>query len=131
MVLDVPTPDHIPLLVSAFDESPFYSRICSKREEDREEYLVHAIFHLCGDEVLEDSRYKQFMNRFSDEAHVGGRTIFPHSIANSADFSAYHIFKEAFPESDHLHERRLQPASAESARFGNVPRSQVQCEARN
>ncbi len=94
MVLDVPTPDHIPLLVSAFDESPFYSRLCSKREEDRGEYLVHAIFHLCGDEVLEDSRYKQLMNRFSDEVHVGGRTISPYNITNSPDLPACDFFEE-------------------------------------
>lgn len=76
MIFDVPSPDHIPSLVSAFAETAFYSRLCSKREEDRKDYLVHAIFHLCGNDVLEDNRYKEFMNKFSDAVHVGDSAYF-------------------------------------------------------
>ena len=31
---------------------------------------MHAVYHLCGEDVLEDERYKEFMNGFSDETHV-------------------------------------------------------------
>ena len=70
MIFDIPTPDHIAPLVSAFNQSAFYTKLRSKREEDRTEYFVQSIFHLCGDDVLEDPRYKEFMNGFSDEVHV-------------------------------------------------------------
>jgi ribonuclease Z len=59
MILDVPTPDHIESLVSAFS-TPAYSPF-------REGHVVHVIYHLLGSNVLEDDRYKSFMDGFGDD----------------------------------------------------------------
>ncbi|KAH9940691.1 hypothetical protein B0H21DRAFT_572283 [Amylocystis lapponica] len=66
MLLDVPTPAYIPSLLASFSESSFFARLHSKVDGDREEFPVHVIFHLCGEGVLEDERYRAFMNGFSD-----------------------------------------------------------------
>ncbi|KAH9053195.1 hypothetical protein EDB87DRAFT_1815754 [Lactarius vividus] len=66
MILDVPTPDHIESLVSAF-ATPAYSNFRLKTPDSRKDYAVHAIYHLLGSGVLEDERYKSFMNGFSDD----------------------------------------------------------------
>ncbi|KAI9444283.1 hypothetical protein H4582DRAFT_1920585 [Lactarius indigo] len=66
IILDVPTPDHIESLVSAF-ASPAYSSFRLKNPDSRKDYAVHAIHHLLGSGVLEDERYKSFMNGFSDD----------------------------------------------------------------
>ena len=68
MVFDVPTPQHIPSLVSAFENSAFYSHFVGV--EHRKEYMVHAIFHLCGQGVLEDERYKSLLAKFAPDVHV-------------------------------------------------------------
>ncbi|THH10213.1 hypothetical protein EW146_g8446 [Bondarzewia mesenterica] len=68
IVLDVPSPDHVPSLASSFN-TPFYSVFRSKAQEDAKKYNVHAIYHLLGDGVLEDERYKAFMNGFADHTH--------------------------------------------------------------
>lgn len=70
MVLDIPSPAHIPSLISAFETSPFYSRFRSNKPEDLEDYAVRSVFHICGDDVLEDARYIAFMNGFVSGAHV-------------------------------------------------------------
>lgn len=59
MILDVPTPNHIESLVSAFS-TPAYSPF-------REDQVVHVIYHLLGSNVLEDERYKSFMDGFGDD----------------------------------------------------------------
>ncbi|CCM00813.1 uncharacterized protein FIBRA_02855 [Fibroporia radiculosa] len=69
LLLDVPTPDHIPELIASFTENPFYARFRSKLEKDWDDYGVHLVFHLCGLGVLEDERYKAFMRGFADGAH--------------------------------------------------------------
>ncbi|KAH9174677.1 hypothetical protein EDB89DRAFT_1949681 [Lactarius sanguifluus] len=66
MILDVPTPDHIESLVSAF-ATPAYSNFWVKNPDGRRDYAVHVIHHLLGSGVLEDERYKSFMNGFSDD----------------------------------------------------------------
>jgi ribonuclease Z len=66
IILDVPTPDHIESLVSAFS-TPAYSPFRVKMPVDREDYVVHVIYHLVGSNVLEDERYKSFMNGFSND----------------------------------------------------------------
>ncbi|KAI9511638.1 hypothetical protein F5148DRAFT_993525 [Russula earlei] len=66
IILDVPTPDHIDSLVSAFD-TPAYSPFRMKTPASRKDYVVHVIYHLLGSNVLEDERYKAFMNGFSDD----------------------------------------------------------------
>ena len=71
VLLDVPTPSHIPELVKSFTQHPFYSKFCSKAvTSDKSELVVHVVFHLCGKGVLEDERYKAFMRAFPDNAHV-------------------------------------------------------------
>ena len=38
-----------------------------KNPSSRKDYAVHVIYHLLGPNVLEDERYKAFMNGFSDD----------------------------------------------------------------
>jgi ribonuclease Z len=66
IILDVPTPDHIESLVSAFS-TPAYSPFRVKMPAHRKDYVVHVIYHLLGSNVLEDERYKSFMNGFADD----------------------------------------------------------------
>ena len=73
IILDVATPDQIPELMSHFTESPFYRQFRSKDEKDAEQYCVSAVFHLCGDEVLEDPMYKEFMSGFPETTNVSVR----------------------------------------------------------
>jgi hypothetical protein len=35
-----------------------------------DEYTVSSIYHICGDGVLDDSHYKNFMNKFPAPVHV-------------------------------------------------------------
>jgi ribonuclease Z len=65
IILDVPTPDHIESLVSAF-ATPAYSPFRVKNPTHKD-YAVHVIYHLLGSNVLEDERYKSFMSGFSDD----------------------------------------------------------------
>jgi ribonuclease Z len=66
IILDVPSPDHIESLVSAF-ATPAYSPFRVKGPANRKDYAVHVVYHLLGSNVLEDERYKAFMNGFSDD----------------------------------------------------------------
>lgn len=66
MILDVPTPDHIESLASAF-AAPAYSNFRVKHPDSRKDYAVHVIYHLLGSGVLEDERYMSFMGGFSDD----------------------------------------------------------------
>ncbi|KAI9458853.1 hypothetical protein BJY52DRAFT_1267524 [Lactarius psammicola] len=66
MILDVPTPDHIESLASAF-AAPAYSNFRVKNPDNRKDYTVHVIHHLLGSGVLEDERYKSFMDGFSND----------------------------------------------------------------
>ena len=69
--MDIPTPGHIPPLVSSFSASPFYSRFCDGLPARESENLVRTVFHTLGDGVLEDPRYIDFMNKFGpDVQHV-------------------------------------------------------------
>jgi hypothetical protein len=70
LVLDIPSKAHIPSLLSAFDNSPFYAMFRSTRPEDLKNFVVRSVFHLCGDGVLEDERYAAFMNGFAPTADV-------------------------------------------------------------
>jgi ribonuclease Z len=66
MIFDVPAPDHIESLISAF-AAPAYSNFRVKHPDTRKDYAVHVIYHLLGSGVLEDERYKSFMGGFSDD----------------------------------------------------------------
>ena len=69
IILDVPTQDHISSLLSSFS-TPFYASFRSKEVANAKKYNVHTVVHLLGDGVLEDVRYKAFMNGFTDHTHV-------------------------------------------------------------
>ncbi|KAJ6561082.1 hypothetical protein DFH09DRAFT_1035940 [Mycena vulgaris] len=69
LVLDVPSPAYIPSLISSFDKSPFYAKLRSTRAPDLAEFVVRSVFHICGEGVLEDTRYIQFMNGFPSTTH--------------------------------------------------------------
>lgn len=66
--------------MSYFTESPFYSQFRSKTEDGKES-PVSAVFHLCGEDVLEDARYKEFMNGFANSVNV--------RYTNALDFLHY------------------------------------------
>ena len=70
IILDIPTVEHIPAVISAFTESDFYAKFRSRKAEDRVEYLTNVVYHLCGPDVIEDSRYQAFMRGFSSSVNV-------------------------------------------------------------
>lgn len=73
VLLDVPTPSHIPDVVKSFTQNPFYSKFHSNPATDPREPVVHVVYHLCGKGVLEDERYKAFMRGFPEDTHVGSQ----------------------------------------------------------
>lgn len=48
-------------------ESSFLSQL---RGVESSDYVVRVIFHMCGDGVLEDERYKAFMRGFGPDVRV-------------------------------------------------------------
>lgn len=70
LVLDVPTCGHIRPLMTSFEESSFFAKFRSQRVEDIAEYTVRVVFHMCGDGILEDQRYMEFMNGFAPDVQV-------------------------------------------------------------
>lgn len=68
IVLDIPSPEYIHSLLSTFSEGNFLSRF--KRVKEDDEHSVKNVFHLCGNGVLEDLRYQEFMRGFSSETYV-------------------------------------------------------------
>ncbi|KAM5533878.1 hypothetical protein V8D89_012418 [Ganoderma adspersum] len=83
LILDVPTVAHIPTLVASFTDSPFFSRYRSKDEAIRKEQPLYAVYHICGAGVLEDERYKEFMNGFSNDSYhvVSSKEHSPNKIS--------------------------------------------------
>lgn len=111
MILDVPTSKHIDDLISAFADSSFYSKFRSASNAHKQDNSVYAIFHLCGEGVLEDPRYKDFMNGFSSDTHVSPPyyTTFCAASKRSNQFIAYRILKGTCTRSSHIHECRVYP----------------------
>lgn len=70
LILDIPTRGHITPLITSFEESPTFVRFLSPTEKDIDECSVRVVFHICGDDVLEDERYISFMNRFGPDVQV-------------------------------------------------------------
>ena len=68
MIFDIPTPEHISSLTSAFEKSTFYNQFLGPKEG--KDYTVNSIFHLCGEGVLEDDRYKAFLAGFAPDVNV-------------------------------------------------------------
>ncbi|KAF9239242.1 hypothetical protein BU15DRAFT_88045 [Melanogaster broomeanus] len=90
LLLDTPTLAHIPGLLSGFADSAPFARYLWKYAEGSKEHVVRAIFHLCGEDVLEDEHYKSFMNDFGPEVHhiVSSRRHLPNPITfTSAAYS--------------------------------------------
>lgn len=77
LVLDIPTPHHVPSLISSFEDHPFYAQFRSQKAEDIKQYSVRTVFHICGKDVLEDTRYIAFMNGFLSTVHVRVQANFP------------------------------------------------------
>ena len=106
IILDVPTPDHIESLASAF-ATPAYSHFRVKKPTHRNDYAVHVIYHLLGSNVLEDERYKSFMNGFSDDTqhlicspdHNPDRLTF--TYAGLSQLSLNQLDSEMFPLPHH------------------------------
>ena len=81
IILDTPTSGHIPSLTSSFSESPFFSQFCEAGSSD---YVVRVIFHMCGDGVLEDERYKAFMRGFCPDVRVCFKSLLSYNL-NATD----------------------------------------------
>ncbi|KAK7062530.1 hypothetical protein VNI00_000018 [Paramarasmius palmivorus] len=69
IILDIPTPAHIASAIRPFTESSFYKKFRTNDEEHLKEYTVRTVYHILGDGVLEDPRYKEFMRGFWDDAN--------------------------------------------------------------
>ncbi|KAG7094254.1 hypothetical protein E1B28_007858 [Marasmius oreades] len=69
LILDIPTPAYIPSIIQPFVDSPFFKRFRSNADEDLAEYAVRSVFHICGEGVVEDERYKAFMRGFWKDTH--------------------------------------------------------------
>lgn len=70
LLFDTPTLAYIPALLSGFVDTGHFAKYLWKRAKDSKQHQVRAIFHLCGEGVLEDERYKTFMDSFGPEVHV-------------------------------------------------------------
>lgn len=61
--IDCPSPDYIPSLTG----SETFSRF-----QHGDKYSIHCMFHLVGPKVLDDIRYRRWLERFGDKVHVRG-----------------------------------------------------------
>ncbi|KAG2355809.1 hypothetical protein BDR07DRAFT_1425171 [Suillus spraguei] len=99
LILDVPSTAHISSLVKGF-ESGAFSKYWGKGPKD---HALRVIFHLCGNDVFEDERYKAFMKMFEDNVHhiVASRDHVPDPITfTSAAFNQLrlnHLDSNIFP----------------------------------
>lgn len=99
VVLDVPTPDHIPSIVEQFGGESYFSRF---RESGKDgEYRTHLVVHLCGEGVLEDVRYKAFMNSFPEGTQVGLVLLLQSRFKNS-HLPSQHLFSSRKNTADPL-----------------------------
>ncbi len=119
MIFDVPTPDHIESLVSAFS-TPAYSNFKVKNPDSRKDYAVHVIYHLLGSGVLEDDRYKSFMNGFSDDTQ--------HLICSPDHNSDPLTFTSA--GLSQLRLNQLDPEMFPLPCFSTTPRKELSCSSR-
>ncbi|KAF8434881.1 hypothetical protein L210DRAFT_3552991 [Boletus edulis BED1] len=90
LLFDTPTLAHIPALLSNFVNSGDFSKYLWKHAKDSKQHKLRVIFHLCGDGVLEDERYKTFMDDFGPEVHhiVASRRHLPNPMTfTSAAYS--------------------------------------------
>ena len=83
LLFDTPTLAHIPALLSGIVGSGRFSKYLWKHAKDSTQHKVRAVFHLCGDGVLEDERYKAFMDDFGPDVHVRIGLVFQKSCYRS------------------------------------------------
>lgn len=88
MIFDVPTPFHIDSLVDTFERSSFYRKFRSNHPDNLAEASVRAVFHICGEGVLEDERYCTFMQGFPSQTEVEYLIIFRTFSDHSASISS-------------------------------------------
>ncbi len=119
MILDIPTPDHIESLVSAF-AAPAYSNFRVKNPDSRKDYAVHVIYHLLGSGVLEDERYKSFMDGFSDDTQ--------HLICSPDHNPDLLTFTSA--GLSQLRLSQLDPEMFPLPRYSTTPRKELSCASR-
>ncbi|KAH7882444.1 hypothetical protein F5I97DRAFT_1961874 [Phlebopus sp. FC_14] len=83
LILDTPTLEHIPGLLSGFFNSGPFAKYRWKESSGPDDHIVRAVFHLCGDGVLEDDQYKSFMNEFGPETHhiIASRKHLPNPVS--------------------------------------------------
>ena len=119
MILDVPTPDHIESLVSAFT-APAYSNFRVKHPDSRKDFTVHVIYHLLGSGVLEDERYKSFMGGFSDDTqHI---ICSPDHNPNPLTFTSAGLSQ--------LRLNQLDPEMFPLPHYNTIPRNELSCASR-
>jgi hypothetical protein len=68
LILDTPSTAHITSLIKGF-ESGAFSKYWGKGPE-KKDHALRVVFHLCGNDVFENERYKGFMKRFEGDVHV-------------------------------------------------------------
>ncbi|OCH93318.1 hypothetical protein OBBRIDRAFT_790349 [Obba rivulosa] len=127
IVLDVPTPAHIDPLIKSFSESAFYSRYHSQSDENRAEHPVELVVHMCGQGVLEDPRYKDFMNGFSKDTNqlVASREHTPDPLTFTSFGSTQLRLNQLDPELFPLPHFRLDAARPLASVPGLPPKTQL------
>ena len=119
MILDVPTPDHIESLVSAFT-APAYSNFRVKHPDSRKDFTVHVIYHLLGSGILEDERYKSFMGGFSDDTqHI---ICSPDHNPNPLTFTSAGLSQ--------LRLNQLDPEMFPLPHYNTIPQNELSCASR-
>lgn len=70
----MPSKEHISALITSFRDTDFYRNFWFENPADFESqnrmYNTRVAYHMVGEGVLEDERYKTFMNGFGPLAHV-------------------------------------------------------------
>lgn len=78
--------------MASFTEHPFFSQYRTKSADMRKETPLHGVYHICGEGVLEDEQYKEFMSGFSNETHVRIHADYMEEC-NSCIHAAYRVLK--------------------------------------
>ncbi|KAF9059057.1 hypothetical protein BDP27DRAFT_1407846 [Rhodocollybia butyracea] len=136
LILDIPSPEYIPSLVQAFSEGGPYARWCKYGSssgsvpvediKEAEDFTLHTIIHLLGEDVLEDERYQAFMAGFEREEKVHHIISSPPHLPDPVTFtsSAYQQLKLAQLDPEVFRMPKFR-TSCEKDLFGipNLPKS--------
>jgi len=84
LILDVPSQAHIPALQSSFKNSDFYRQFWSVDCEgsQKSDTTLRGIYHLCGENVLDNEGYKSFLKGFGSDVDVRTHPITLDQLAN-------------------------------------------------